>query len=766
MIRRSRIVSAALSLLVAGGILAVASPASAANLLANPGFESGALSPWACTGGLGSVVSTPVRSGTKALQGAASASDNAKCTQTVSVQPSTAYVLTGWVRGNYVYLGVTGGASTWTPGAAAFTSLSVSFTTGASQTSVEVYTHGWYGQGTYFADDLSLDGPGGTGVPGVPGNPAAGTITNTSIALSWGAASGTVTGYRVYEGTTVRATVTGTSATISGLAACSAHTYTVAAYNSTGESAKSGAVSATTTGCTSVPPTPGGLAVTGITNTSIALSWNASSGATGYRVYEGTTQVASGTGTSATISGLAACSGHSYTVAAYNASGESAKSGAVSATTTGCTTVPPTPGNLRTTATANNSVSLAWNASTGATGYKVYEGSTVVATVTGTTATISGLGTCSTHGYQVSATNAAGESPKSGVLSVTTTGCVNTGLPKHALIGYLHASFANGSGYLRMADVPASWDIINLAFGEPTSVTSGDIRFRQCPAAECPGVESEADFIAAIRAKQAQGKKVLISIGGANGQVQLTSTAARDTFVSSVSAIIDKYGLNGLDIDFEGHSLYLNPGDGDFRNPTTPVIVNLISALRTLKSRYGSNFILTMAPETFFVQLGYQFYGGTCSGCDNRAGSYLPVIHALRNDITVLHVQDYNSGPIMGLDNQYHNMGAADFHIAMTDMLKAGFTVANTGITFPALRQDQIAFGVPAAVSAGGGYTTPAQVQQAVNCLVKNQTCGGYTLRGGTSPDFRGLMTWSINWDKYYGWEFSNSHETFLNALP
>ncbi|MEU8002370.1 glycosyl hydrolase family 18 protein [Catellatospora sp. NPDC049111] len=679
MTRRPLALSAALSLLVAVGVLAVATPASAANLLANPGFETGTLSPWSCTGGLGSVVGTPVRSGTKALQGAASSSDNAKCSQTVAVQPNTAYALTGWVRGNYVYLGIDGGASTWTPGAAAFTQLTVNFTTGASQTSVVVYTHGWYGQGTYFADDISLDGPGGTGVPGVPGNPSVGTITNTSIALSWGASSGTVTGYRVYEGTTVRATVTGTSTTVTGLAACSAHTYTVAAYNASGESAKSGGVSATTTGCTTVPPTPTGLAVTGATNTSVSLSWSASSGATGYRVYEGTTQVATGTGTTATVSGLATCSAHAYTVAAYNASGESAKSGAVSA---------------------------------------------------------------------------------------TTTGCVNTGLPKHALIGYLHASFANGSGYLRMADVPSSWDIINLAFGEPTSVTSGDIRFRQCPVAECPNVESETDFIAAIRAKQAQGKKVLISIGGANGQVQLTSTAARDTFVSSVSAIIDKYGLNGLDIDFEGHSLYLNAGDGDIRNPTTPVIVNLISALRTLKARYGSGFILTMAPETFFVQLGYQFYGGTCSGCDNRAGSYLPVIYALRNDITVLHVQDYNSGPIMGLDNQYHNMGAADFHIAMTDMLAAGFPVANTGVTFPALREDQIAFGVPAAVSAGGGYTTPAQVQQAVNCLVKNQNCGGYTLRGGTSPDFRGLMTWSINWDRYYNWEFSNSHEPFLNALP
>jgi chitinase len=258
---------------------------------------------------------------------------------------------------------------------------------------------------------------------------------------------------------------------------------------------------------------------------------------------------------------------------------------------------------------------------------------------------------------------------------------------------------------------------------------------------------------------------VLISIGGQNGQVQLTSTGARDAFVRSVSAIIDRYGLDGLDIDFEGHSLYFNAGDTDFRNPTTPVIVNLISALRTLKASYGSRFVLTMAPETFFVQTGYQFYGGAGGG-DNRTGSYLPVIHAMRNDLTVLHVQDYNSGPVMGLDNQWHFMGGADFHIAMTDMLLAGFRVANTGQTFPALRADQIGFGLPAAVSAGNGYTPPAQVHQALDCLVKGQNCGGYTLRGGPSSSLRGLMTWSINWDRYYGWEFQNSHEPYLNALP
>jgi chitinase len=581
---RKLITAAAALLLVVVG----AQPATAANLLTNAGFEAGNLSGWTCSGG--SVATSTVHSGTYALAGGATASDHAKCTQTVSVVPNTTYTVSAWVRGNPVYLGVTNGPSTWT-GSASYTQLTLSFTSGAGQTSAQLYLHGWYGAGTYHADDVVFDGLGGSdpGTPATPGNPSA-TATASAITLSWPAASG-ATGYRVYEGNTVRATVSGTSATISGLGACETHTFTVAAYN------------------------------------------------------------------------------------------------------------------------------------------------------------------------------AAGESGRSTPATATTAGCQQADLPRHALIGYLHASFANGSGYIRMADVPAAWDVINLAFGEPTSVTSGDIRFALCPVAECPNVESEAEFIAAIRAKQAQGKKVLISIGGANGQVQLTTTAARDAFVRSVSAIIDRYGLDGLDIDFEGHSLYLNAGDTDFRNPTTPVIVNLISALRSLKSRYGGDFVLTMAPETFFVQVGHQFYGGTGTG-DNRAGSYLPVIHALRDALTVLHVQDYNSGPVMGLDNQYHNMGGADFHIAMTDMVKAGFPVAGTGQTFPGLREDQIAFGVPAAVSAGNGHTPPAAVQQALNCLARNQNCGGYTLRGGASPAIRGLMTWSINWDRYYGWEFQNSHRPFLNGLP
>ncbi|MFB8101273.1 MULTISPECIES: chitinase [unclassified Streptomyces] len=587
------------AVLAAGALVATAPAASAADVdvARNGGFESG-LDGWSCTAGSGSVVSTPVHGGTKALKGTPAGNDNAKCSQAVAVKPNSRYTLSAWVQGSPVYLGATGtgttDVSTWTQSAGAWKQLTTSFTTGPSTTSVSVYTHGWYGSPAHYVDDLTLVGPGGDPVV--------------------------------------------------------------------------------------VPAVPAGLKTTATTSSSVSLSWNAVSGASGYNVYRGGTKVASATGPSATVTGLAASTAYSFQVTATNAAGESAKSAAVTATTT------------------------------------------------------AGGG-----------------------------GGGDTKLPARALVGYLHSSFANGSGYTRMADVPASWDVINLAFGEPTSVTSGDIRFSLCPVTECPNVESEAEFKAAIKAKQAAGKKVLISIGGQNGQVQLASTAARDAFVTSVSKIIDTYGLNGLDIDFEGHSLSLNTGDTDFRSPTSPVIVNLISAVKTLKAKYGSDFILTMAPETFFVQLGYQFYGsGPWGGQDPRAGAYLPVIHALRDDLTLLHVQDYNSGPIMGLDNQYHSMGGADFHIAMTDMLLAGFPVAgNTSRVFPGLRPDQVAIGLPASTNAGNGHTSPAEVNKALNCLIKKTDCGSYQTHG-TWSDLRGLMTWSINWDRFNNWEFSRNFNSYF----
>ena len=245
---------------VTAGALAIGTPAFAATVT-NPGFESG-LSGWTCD--RGSTVSSPVHSGAAALSGAVSDQSTAQCTQTVAVQPNTAYTLSAWVRGNYVYVGATGFTSNWTPGAASFVQLSTSFTTGVSVTSVQIYLHGWYAQGTYFADDVILSGPGDPPPPPPPPNPpptpgnlhTTGT-TCSSVSLAWNASSG-ATSYRVYRGTTLATTVTGTSATVSGLSASTAYSFQVSAVNAAGESAKSGAVSATTPSCP--PPPPPGTA--------------------------------------------------------------------------------------------------------------------------------------------------------------------------------------------------------------------------------------------------------------------------------------------------------------------------------------------------------------------------------------------------------------------------------------------------------------------------------------------------------------------------
>ena len=252
---RRAVTAAAAAVLLAAGAAAAAGPvAAAAGLLANGGFETGSLSGWTCSAA-DSITGSPVHSGSHALAGAASASDDAQCAQAVSVQPGTSYTLSGWVQGNYVFLGDsgTGGSdtSTWTASAAGWQQLSTTFTTGSATTSVTVYVHGWYGQGTYYADDLSLAGPGGSGggggsAPAAPGGLAVTGTTASSVSLAWAAPAGTVTGYRVYSGGSQAAAVTGTSATVTGLAAGTTYTFTVTAYNSAGESAPSSPVQATT----------------------------------------------------------------------------------------------------------------------------------------------------------------------------------------------------------------------------------------------------------------------------------------------------------------------------------------------------------------------------------------------------------------------------------------------------------------------------------------------------------------------------------------
>lgn len=124
------------------------------NLVSNPGFETGSLSSWSCASG-DTVVSSPVHGGTHALQVTPTNSVTGECDQTIAVQANHTYTLSAYVDGAYAFIGVTNGTSTWTS-STSYTKLSVTFTTGASQTSITIYVHGWYAQGNVYVDDFSL----------------------------------------------------------------------------------------------------------------------------------------------------------------------------------------------------------------------------------------------------------------------------------------------------------------------------------------------------------------------------------------------------------------------------------------------------------------------------------------------------------------------------------------------------------------------------------------------------------------------------------
>ncbi|WP_412543334.1 fibronectin type III domain-containing protein [Longispora sp. K20-0274] len=181
-----------------------------------------------------------------------------------------------------------------------------------------------------------------------------------------------------------------------------------------------------TPGDTTPPSAPGNARSTGTTSSTVSLAWDASTdntAVTGYDVYNGATLATTVTGTSATVSGLSPDTAYTFTVKAKDAAGNvSAASAAVPARTQpggGADDEPPTtPGNPRSTAQTATSVTLAWDASVdnvGVSGYDVLNGATVATTVTGTTATVTGLNPDTAYSFTVQARDAAGNKSKATV---------------------------------------------------------------------------------------------------------------------------------------------------------------------------------------------------------------------------------------------------------------------------------------------------------------------------------------------------------------
>ena len=309
-------------------------------------------------------------------------------------------------------------------------------------------------------------------------------------------------------------------------------------------------------------------------------------------------------------------------------------------------------------------------------------------------------------------------------------------IPQKALIGYWHNWNISEAPYIQLNALDSRYNVIDFAFAVPHAGTDYQMEF-------IPEIISQTTCKNYIVALQNQGKKIIISIGGATAPISLDNINERNTFITTMNAIIDQYGFDGIDIDLEGSSVMVS--GGTIANPIDEKINNLIYAIKQIMkdyhTKYNKSLLLTMAPETAFVQGGMSAFGGIW-------GAYLPVIHALRDSLSLLHVQLYNSGSMYGIDGNIYNSGNADFIVAMTEAVIKGFSTS--GGFFTGLPANKIAVGLPACPNAAGsGFVDTATVNKAMKYLMGiGPKPGSYTLvQSGGYPTLRGMMTWSMNWD-------------------
>lgn len=192
---------------------------------------------------------------------------------------------------------------------------------------------------------------------------------------------------------------------------------------------------------TTAPTAPTGVTASNVATTSASISWNAATdnvGVTSYRIFNGATQLASTTGLNYNLTGLTPNTSYNITVKAVDAAGNvSPASNAASFTTLAVTgpdtQAPSAPTSLHVMGTTTSTtVPLMWNASTdnvGVTGYQVFQGNSLIATVSGSTLEYlaTGLTPSTAYSFTVKAVDAAGNvSAASNIVNVTTPNAPTT----------------------------------------------------------------------------------------------------------------------------------------------------------------------------------------------------------------------------------------------------------------------------------------------------------------------------------------------------
>ncbi|MEZ4226948.1 MAG: glycosyl hydrolase family 18 protein [Polyangiaceae bacterium] len=203
--------------------------------------------------------------------------------------------------------------------------------------------------------------------------------------------------------------------------------------------------------------------------------------------------------------------------------------------------------------------------------------------------------------------------------------------PNKAVAIY-HMMWSN-SGSPQLSALPANANVVNLAFaqGDPPQLVGW-------------ASQSKQSFVADAEAPRKKGVNIVISIGGAGGNVNVSH---RQAFVDGIMAINSEVTLDGLDWDLEGPALVKD---------------DVVWISKELKAKRGQNFSITMAPN------------------GSNVDEYIPVAVALHQAgaLDMIGQQFYDAvvsyGAALGRVNQMANAGIPDDRIGIGMMVGSADT--------------------------------------------------------------------------------------------
>ncbi|HCV43174.1 MAG TPA: hypothetical protein DGH68_06795, partial [Bacteroidetes bacterium] len=451
--------------------------------------------------------------------------------------------------------------------------------------------------------DFALAELAAAGPPAAPTALAATNVAQTQFQANWNSVSG-ATGYRLDVSTATDFSsyvsgyqdkpVAGTDDVVTGLTANTAYHYRVRAENGAGTSGNSGTIDVTT--LVNVPAAPTALPATNIAQTQFQANWNSVSGATGYRLdvsaastfstYVSGYQNKAVDGTNDIVTGLTAGTAYHYRVRAENAGGASGNSDTIDVTTLAI--VPGAPVATAATSVTQTSFQANWNASSGATSYRLDVATDVGftalltgyndLTVAGMSQSVTGLTAGTPYYYRVRAVNTGGTSENSNTITATTLGFKTwtggTGTGKNWTTGSNWSGgtaplagediLFNTAGTITFSTMPASvsYNSLTISQGSVTLIHTSSITLTL-------GGNVSTDFTVASGASLLLGTNVSVTLATsatANIGGTLTVNASRTyntdgtSVVTTVTGSIVNSGTvtctSGSKLLFQGGSVY------------------------------------------------------------------------------------------------------------------------------------------------------------------------------------------------------------------